>query len=588
MSIFISPSPATCSLAPECPRPKKVRHGIGRVGWKAAVRSQLGQDKEVKASSRSHPVTSLQSPQQGEFTRIYGGKRAIDYSQFQPRGHYLKTVPLSRYFRTMMWLGRADTGWNVLPPDRQSGIVSDSPRELRDAAVLTEVLQSSGAIERLRQISEILDFMVGESDNLTVFQTAELLRRAKNRRHRRPRVEMHESTSFKTRLRKSDLGTQRIRSQVILSDPNDLYQVPPPSTFQMFGQRFVVDSFVLSKVVYDSIIFDGKKVRRKMPTGADVMFALGNDTVLPLLEEEMDNFPYASNLKASQDFTGQFQRPFWRGNLYNIWLDSLRTLDADQRPRKHFPEAMRTEAWQRKQLQTQLASWAELRHDNVLYAKQSYTAGERCEYPTGYVEPYPETYARIKLLCRRGSETNRGSQFCNRQTGFRHDIQERQVKFFQQMAKILEKLETLSRKELAAEPFSDEDQAWLKKTIDKRGGGSGPPTYTGWYPELFYRGGWRCAEWEPTVVDVHTDPDSQSVLEQGVGNCNFLVIAIDNEDDRMVFVGPTYSYYEFRQPVGNRLTDDLWTQMLATEKEPARPAWTNDFQAPKVKRSLGK
>ena len=79
----------------------------------------------------------------------------------------------------------------------------------------------------------------------------------------------------------------------------------------------------------------------------------------------------------------------------------------------------------------------------------------------------------------------------------------------------------------------------------------------------------------------------KSVLEQGVGNCNFLVVAIDNEDDRMVYVGPAYSYYEFRQPVGNRLTDDQWKQMLATEKEPARPAWTNDFQAPKVKRSLG-
>ena len=40
------------------------------------------------------------------------------------------------------------------------------------------------------------------------------------------------------------------------------------------------------------------------------MFALGNDTALPLLEEEMDKFPYASNLKASQEFVGQFQRPF--------------------------------------------------------------------------------------------------------------------------------------------------------------------------------------------------------------------------------------------------------------------------------------
>ena len=56
---------------------------------------------------------------------------------------------------------------------------------------------------------------------------------------------------------------------------------------------------------------------------------------------------------------------------------------------------MRRTAYQRKQLQTQLASWAELRHDTVLYGKQSYSMGILCEYPEGYVEPYPEFFARI-------------------------------------------------------------------------------------------------------------------------------------------------------------------------------------------------
>ncbi len=550
------------------------------------MRSQLGQDKEAEEILDLIQSLVLQSPLKGEFTHIYGGTRAIDYSQFKPRGHYLKTVLLSRYFRTMMWLGRADTGWNVLPPDRQSGIVSDSPRELRDAALLTDVLQSSGGIERLRQISQILDFMVGESDNLTVFQTADLLQQQKIAGIG-DLASSQQIDALQDALRKCDLGTQRIHSQVVLSGPTDLYQVPPPSTFQMFGQRFAVDSYVLSKVVYDSIVFDGKKVRRTMPTGADVMFALGNDSVLPLLEEEMVKLPYAPNLKACQEFVGQFQDSFWRGNLYNIWLDSLRTLAADPSSEKHFPEAMRTAAWQRKQLQTQLASWAELRHDNVLYVKQSYTSEVSCEYPTGYVEPYPETYARIKFFAEEAARRIGSADFLL--AGRNHnDIQQRQVKFFQQMAGILEKLETLSEKELAAQPFTEQEQAWVKKVIDKRGGGSGAPRYSGWYTELFYGGGWKCAEWAPTVIDVHTDPDSQSVLEQGVGNCNFLIVAVDNEDDRMIYVGPSYSYYEFHQSAENRLTDELWTQMLVTEQAPPRPPWTDDFQAPKLKRNLGK
>jgi hypothetical protein len=256
----------------------------------------------------------------------------------------------------MMWLGRADTAFDILPPDRESGIVSDSPRELRDAVLVTNLLQSTGTIERLKQINGILELMVGESDNLTVPQMLELLAK-QNISNISDLSSSRDVEAFQDELRKGDLGTQQIRSQVILSDPKDLYQVPPPSTFQLFGQRFAIDSFVLSKVVYDSIIYRGEKVRRHMPSGADVMVALGNDAALPILRPEMESLPYASNLQASRDFVSQFRPSYWQRNLYSIWLDALRPLSADRSSEKRFPEAMRTAAWQMKQLQTQLASW---------------------------------------------------------------------------------------------------------------------------------------------------------------------------------------------------------------------------------------
>ena len=550
------------------------------------VGSKLGQDQEVKKILELIQSLTLQSPLNGEVTRIYGGERAIDYSQFRPRGHYTKTAQLSRYFRAMMWLGRADTGWNVLPPDPQSGIVSDTQRELRNAVLLTQLLQSTGGINQLRQMGDILDFMVGPSDNLTVFQLSDLVAQQKIN----SASDLAGSSTieaFQDTLRHSDLGTQRIRSQIVLSDPDELYQVPPPSTFQMFGQRFIVDSFVLSKVVYDSIIYNGEKVRRKMPTGLDVVYALGNDTALPLLEQEMIEFPYASNLQADREFIGQFQQSFWQDNLYNIWLDSLRTLNADPTSEKRLPQAMRTRAWQLKQLQAQLASWAELRHDTVLYAKQSYTSGEKCEYPTGYVEPYPETYEHVKYFATEAARRIEAADY--KLANQDHtDIQHRQVEFLKQMADTLGKLEALARKELAAEPFAQEDQEWLKTAIDSRKNVCGsPPTYTGWYCQLFYGGGGRSGEWDPTVIDVHTDPDSQTVLEEGVGNCNFLVVAVDNDDDRSIYVGPAYSYYEFQQPAKDRLTDNEWQQMLSKPNGPPRPSWTKEFQAAKLNRSAG-
>ena len=71
-----------------------------------------------------------------------------------------------------------------------------------------------------------------------------------------------------------------------------------------------------------------------------------------------------------------------------------------------------------------------------------------------------------------------------------------------------------------------------------------------------------------------------------MGDVNLGVIAVDNEKDRAVYAGPLYSYYEFRQPVKDRLTDQQWQQMIVTGKAPARPNWVEVFQAPAKERVM--
>ena len=99
---------------------------------------------------------------------IYGGERPIDFTQFIVRGHYTRSPLLSNYFRCMMWLGRADCGWNILPTDTATGVVSTGMRELRDAALLVHLVQATNRVEDLESIEALLSFMVGSSDNLTV------------------------------------------------------------------------------------------------------------------------------------------------------------------------------------------------------------------------------------------------------------------------------------------------------------------------------------------------------------------------------------------------------------------------------------
>ena len=74
--------------------------------------------------------------------------------------------------------------------------------------------------------------------------------------------------------------------------------------------------------------------------------------------------------------------------------------------------------------------------------------------------------------------------------------------------------------------------------------------------------------------------ESQSCLEVAVGDAMLGVIAIDNDKDRMVYVGPLYSYYEFRQNVEKRLTDPEWQKMsrenLAETLKQGAEGWADE------------
>src|SRR5256885_980114 len=224
-----------------------------------------------------------------------------------------------------------------------------------------------------------------------------------------------------------------------------------------------------------------------------------------------------------------------------------------------------------QQYQTHDSTLAELRHDTVLYLKQSYTAAPVCGYPAGFVEPYPQLYARLGFLAR---------ELSLRVSKITVSYRE----FFENFAARMADLERLARKELAAQPFTPEEAAFLKKTIDKDGVGSGPPRYDGWYASLFAGG--DPEKWSPVVADVHTDPDSHEVLEEAVGDANFLVVAVDNENDRAVYVGPAYSYYELHASAERRMTDESWEQRILSDEAPPRPPWTASFQAPGSARTL--
>jgi hypothetical protein len=83
------------------------------------------------------------------------------------------------------------------------------------------------------------------------------------------------------------------------------------------------------------------------------------------------------------------------------------------------------------------------------------------------------------------------------------------------------------------------------------------------------------------VADVHTDGNTKQVLEEGVGYVKLLVAAYMLPDGRtLIGAGPVFSYYEFKWPMSNRLTDEKWMEMLESGTNPPEPDWTKSFVHP--------
>ncbi|MBX3732507.1 MAG: DUF3160 domain-containing protein [Verrucomicrobiae bacterium] len=49
---------------------------------------------------------------------------------------------------------------------------------------------------------------------------------------------------------------------------------------------------------------------------------------------------------------------------------------------------------------------------------------------------------------------------------------------------------------------------------------------------------------------------------------------------RILYAGPTLSHYEFWEPNGTRLTDEIWGQRVQDRNTPALPPWTEPYIVP--------
>ncbi|MCB1097019.1 MAG: DUF3160 domain-containing protein [Verrucomicrobiae bacterium] len=544
--------------------------------------------------------------------------RLTDFTQFQVRGNYENSVTLARYFQTMIWLGRIDF--------RMGGgsHAEGSLRQLCDAAILSLLLEQSGQLDQWKAIEEMINAFVGFADFMTPEQMINVLE-AEDMKSFEALETPGAPERLQARILSGHYGEQEIFSSLIQQGCPPTEPITLPRAFAFFGQKFVPDSWTLSKVTFDRIWKNGQAVVRRMPSGLDVAFAtLGNDHVSDVLAQRMENesgvpfrdgYPYQHNLAAVRATLDSQEDAFWQTNMYQNWLGSLRALSGETRnPR--FPDAMRSRAWAMKTVNTQLASWTQLRHDTILYVKQSVSPPIICEYPAGYVEPRLEFWERLASLAQVAHDAFESLSISGdgvveairvTDSSFRNfpeswpegqiprnaildlediaqgrfvspiPIQQSECKVhalthLDHFRTVAEKLGDVALTQLDRKPISEEQHSFIRSLVEaEEDVYLGIRLYSGWYPNLYYQNAFPgvaehpSAVWDPLVTDVHTDApddchgDDGGILHEAVGNVNFLLMAANHGDAQCVIGGPVFSHYEFILPIERgRMTDAEW------------------------------
>ena len=474
------------------------------------------------------------------------------YSLFRPRGHYTRTEKLQRYFRGMMWIQSVPFGL-------------DNEDEVRAAVQQACALKSDKTAQKnYNRLNQLITYMMGQSDNLSLPQVlAEVEKTGMQMEHL---IHSDEAIAKITASLKEIGDTQtRIRPKFEKTSHNKINVMP---------QRYQPDAEVLLNMVD----YDGDPTKRAVPKGLDFFAAMGVSAAEQILmEEKTDWKALGDSLKSMKKRMGEID---WQETTCTQWMQALKVL-TDKEGKEKMPYFMVTPEWDKKDLNAVLASWAELKHDAILYAKQPMGAecggGEEIPDPVvkGYVEPNVGFWKKaIELL-------NNTEKLLKQENMLPEKVKDAT----ERMREEAEFLLRISEKELAGQEPTDEEYDQIRivgATLE--------------YISLDlirsedqYLSGWSDVQGADKkvalVADVYTanadNNPNKSILFEAVGDADEIYVVVEIGGYLILTRGAVFSYREFIQSIDEqRLTDEEWQEQLKKNARKGVPEWMKPLLVP--------
>lgn len=487
-----------------------------------------------------------------EYTDIY-----FPYSLFRPRGHYTRSEKCEKYFRAMMWLQSVPFG-------------TDKQKQLQRAALIAEEMMSDSNLRRAYDsVSEPITYLMGTPDNITIIQVGEIMKRQgvgvsqllKNK---------NAMQRFKKEVEAVGDKQTRIRPKFEYSSHHKINFMP---------QRYQPDGEVMQEMVD----CDNKPTKRDVPMGLDVMAALGSSAAERILINELKQDKqwelFVPNLQNMKQVMTTID---WNACVTNKWLDALNKLNTANDSR--MPYFMKTPQWDKKNLNASLASWAELKHDAILYAKQPMVAecGDGslpAPQVVGYVEPNLSFWEKAVALVTDTRNVLKRYQLMDENIANILDAVGEQAQF----------LLNVSKKELAGQKITEEEYDQIRYI---------GATFEYLSLEMIKEPDQTLMGWSdvqgtdkaiPVVADVLTSNGNNnpepSILYEAVGPANEIYVVVEVNGLLRLMRGGVFSYREFKRPVDEqRMTDEEWQQKLKEYPSIGKPSWMEEIIVPiKVK-----
>jgi len=502
------------------------------------------------------PLVEMALAAQGQLDVPFLTGYQEDFSQYRPRGHYDDPV-LEQYFRGMMWLSRIT-------------FLAEDPQATQIALLLLRALRSSPeAVAGWTTLHETLTFLIGPVDDLGPPEYSEIAAAIYH-----PEdlpldalADPERLATFQAALKA--LPGPRINGLILPDDTAAEDMSESGRGFRFLGQRFTLDGYVMGQLMYPYV--GTRENPRLLPLGLDVAATVGGAETpyfLAIQAGAGDFLNYDGQVLKLASELGVLGDQDWLENTYGAWLWTLKPLWG--RDPAGYPPLMQTEAWLRKDLQTGLASWTELKHDTVLYAKQPSGLGGGGAPLTsfGYVEPNPLVFARIAVVAAMTYQgiVERGLAGIDptEYTGFQATLYQLRGLAYQSA-----QLAEIARKELAGEPRT-EDEYWtifgfgqylwgLLVTLSTTPDNPDPVAL---------------------VTDVASNPSANIVLQEAVGNVDYIYVVVSLPAGGWQLVrGGVFTYYEWIGDINQRMTDAEWRAQVAAGDLPPRPEWVSAFYA---------